>query len=87
MLTATGVTSPELRRAAAAGEAVLPATLACYLDKLARAADTITDDDVRAVVQALGSEDAVFELTLSAAVGAAQLRLERGLAAVRGGGA
>ena len=44
---------------------------------------SVTDRDVAAVVAASGSEDAVFEMTLAAAVGAATGRLEAGLRALR----
>jgi len=44
----------------------------------------VTDADVAGLAPAGYSEDAVFELTVAAAVGAALNRLERGLAALRG---
>ncbi len=60
----------------------LPVPLAAYLDKIRRHAYRITDADV-AALRAIGySEDAIFELTLAAAVGAGQGRLERGLAVI-----
>jgi hypothetical protein len=44
----------------------------------------VTDEDLVAL-QRLGlSDDALFEMTVSAALGAAVCRLERGLAALRG---
>ena len=62
----------------------LPAQLAGYVDKVALHAYRITDDDVAALLRVDSSEDAVFEITVSAALGAALDRLDRGLAALRG---
>ena len=63
---------------------LVPAAVAGFVDKVARRAYTVTDDDIMALRQAGYSEDAIFEITASAAVGAALGRLERGLAALRG---
>lgn len=52
--------------------------------KVARHAYTVTDGDIAALREAGYSEDAIFEITLSAAVGAGLARLERGLAVLRG---
>jgi alkylhydroperoxidase family enzyme len=57
--------------------------LASYVDKVAKHAYTVTDDDLRRLQQAGHSDDALFEVTVSAALGAALGRLERGLAALR----
>jgi alkylhydroperoxidase family enzyme len=43
-----------------------------------------TDADIEKLLQAGYSEDAIFEITLSAALGAGRARLERGLAALKG---
>src|SRR5205814_2910761 len=43
-----------------------------------------TDEDLAALQRAGTSDDALFEVTVSAALGAALGRLERGLAALRG---
>lgn len=76
----------ELRRAvatyAAGGEAEIPADLRPYVDKVARNAYKVTDGDVDALREAGYSEDAIFELTLAAALGAARARLDAGLAAM-----
>src|SRR2546421_227979 len=48
------------------------------------AAYTATDEDLAALQRAGHSDDALFEVTVSAALGAALARLERGLAALRG---
>ncbi len=66
------------------GSEGLPAALAAYVDKVAGHAYTVTDEDLGALERAGSSDDALFELTVSAALGAALGRLERGLAALRG---
>jgi alkylhydroperoxidase family enzyme len=62
----------------------LPAALDGYVDKVARHAYKVTDDDIAALRQAGYSPDAIFEITLSAALGAGMGRLERGLALLKG---
>jgi alkylhydroperoxidase family enzyme len=100
VLAAPGHTPRELRRALlaraarlgggrdratgpASGDAV-PVALAAYADKVARHAYQVTDEDLGALQRAGNSDDALFEATVSAALGAALGRLERGLAALRG---
>lgn len=61
----------------------LPAALATYVDKVAHHAFKVTDRDVAELLRAGHSDDAVFELTVAAALGAALGRLDRGLAALR----
>ncbi len=90
-----GDSGPDLRRATAtysaqlAGNAVssdkpLPQELITYVTKVARHAYKVTDEDT-ATLKALGySEDALFEITLSAALGAGMVRLHSGLAALKG---
>lgn len=60
----------------------IPAALQTYVDKVARHAYKVTDEDVEVLKRAGYSEDAIFELTGAAALGAAILRLERGLIAL-----
>ena len=60
----------------------LPADLRPYVDKVANHAYKVVDADVDRLRDAGYSEDAIFELTLAAALGAAQARLEAGLAAM-----
>lgn len=60
------------------------APVATYVDKVALHAYLVTDADVDALKRGGYSEDAIFEITLSAALGAGLGRLERGLAALRG---
>lgn len=62
----------------------VPTALAPYVDAVARHAYRVTDADVRALQAAGQSDDALFEVTVAAAVGAAMHRLQRGMAALRG---
>jgi alkylhydroperoxidase family enzyme len=72
-----------LERAAGARDGVPPG-LTSYVDKVARHAYKVTDQDVAALQAAGRSDDDIFEITVAAAVGAAMHRLERGMAALRG---
>ena len=65
--------------------AQLPQPLAAFVDKVALEAYKITDEDIDLLRQGGYSEDAIFELTLSAAVGSGAARLERGLLALKAG--
>ncbi|HEY9421873.1 MAG TPA: hypothetical protein VIW92_10710, partial [Thermoanaerobaculia bacterium] len=56
-----------------------------YLDTVALHAHRITDEDIQALLRAGYSEDAIFEISAAASVGAGMARLERGLAALKGG--
>ena len=60
----------------------LPDDLRPYVEKVARHAYKVVDADVDGLRDAGYSEDAIFELTLAAALGAAQARLEAGLTAM-----
>ena len=93
VLAGPGHTPSELRRAVLARAARLagarsgapaPAPFATYVDKVAQHAYKVTDADVAALKSAGSSEDAVFEVTAAAALGAALGRLERGMAALGG---
>jgi alkylhydroperoxidase family enzyme len=95
VLSGRGVTDPSLRRAVEAraaeaggrpapARAEVPDALVTYIDKVARHAYRVTDEDTAALRNAGYSEDAIFELTVSAALGSGLGRLERGLAALRG---
>jgi hypothetical protein len=66
-------------------ENALPADLIPYLNKVALYAYKVTDDDIARLKQAGYSEDELFEITLSAALGAGLARIERGLDALKGG--
>jgi hypothetical protein len=63
----------------------VPGPLLPYVEKVAHHAYRVMDEDVAALKAAGLSEDAIFEATASAALGAALARLERGLAALGGG--
>src|SRR5216684_6073096 len=67
------------------GEDIAP-DLAAYVDKVAQHAHKVTDEDLAALKRAGNSDDVLFEATVSAALGAALGRLERGLSALRGEG-
>jgi alkylhydroperoxidase family enzyme len=83
VLNTPGETPVELRRAALHRRA-LPPPLAPYVEKVALHAYKVTDDDVATLRRNGHSDDALFEITVAAAVGAALHRLERGMAALRG---
>ena len=69
---AAGRSSPEL-----------PEELRPYVEKVARNAYKVVDADIDRLREAGYSEDAIFELTLAAALGAARTRLDAGLEAMR----
>lgn len=74
-----GVTPPSLRQAVARGEP--PEELRALVEKIRRHAWRVTDEDVDAL-RARYDEDALFEIIVAAAVGAAEARLEAGLRAL-----
>jgi alkylhydroperoxidase family enzyme len=94
VLTSPGETGPSLRQAVEARSAqlgsratsqadALPPELASYIKKVALHAYKTTSEDIEALREAGYSEDAIYEITLSAALGAGMARLERGLAALK----
>jgi len=92
--TRGAATDPSLRQAVEARAASfgsrpgprdeVPQALTTFVDRIAQHAYRVTDDDVRALRQAGYSEQAIFEIAASAALGAGLARLERGLAALHG---
>ena len=95
VLSGPGETDPALRRTIEAYAAEigrrpdeqagkLPAELVTYVTKVALHAYKTTDEDIKVLRQAGYSEDAIFEITLSAALGAGIARLERGLTVLKG---
>jgi hypothetical protein len=74
------VSSPALRRAAAAGTG-LPEDLAPLVEKIRQHAYKVTDDDVARLQKAHG-DDVMFEVIVSATLGAARERLDAGLRAL-----
>jgi hypothetical protein len=87
VLQATGTTDPATRRAAFSGQP-LQEPLDQYLRKVRSASWQLTDADVERLRSAGVAEDAIFELTIAAAMGAAERGLQAGLAALgeTGGG-
>lgn len=80
------------RRAASLGsgaepppDADIPAPLLGYVDTVVRNAWKVTDADTDALRKAGWSEDAIFEITVCAAIGAASGRLQRAYSAMNGG--
>ena len=95
VLQSPGETDPTLRRAIAEQSAQLslrsaqpvehvPPELVAYVKKVALYAYKTTEEDIEALRKAGYNEDAIFEISLSAALGAGMSRLERGLAAMKG---
>ena len=97
VLVGPGVTRPAVRQAIEERAAALsgrirrsgeggpiPADLSEFVDRVAVNAWRVTSEEVASLLEAGFSEDEVFEVTVSAAMGAACGRLERGLAALRG---
>ena len=87
-----GDSSPDLRQrieqyahslsASRQAQAAIPPELETYIEKVTLHAYKVTDEDI-AKLKALGySEDELFEITISAALGAGRSRLEFGLAAL-----
>jgi len=74
-------------RVAAAQGGKLPAELDGYVGKVADHSYAITDLDVDGLRRAGYTEDQIFELTLSSALGAGLGRLDVGLRALDGGAA
>ncbi len=94
VLNTRGVTDSALRRAIETRAAIaggrpaspapsLPADVERYVDLVARHAYRVTDADVQSLKQAGYPEDAIFEITASAAVGAGVGRLEAGMRVLR----
>ncbi len=88
-----GETLPDLRRTierytyslsgSRQEKVTIPPELETYLDKVTLYAYKVTDEDV-AELKALGyTEDELFEITISAALGAGRSRFEYGLAALK----
>jgi hypothetical protein len=87
-----GDTSPKLRQAieryaaslSGTGEiASIPPELETYLKKVTLYAYKVTDEDIAQLKALDYTEDEVFEITISAALGAGRTRLEYGLAALK----
>ncbi len=81
ILHGVGRASPDLRRSAFHNSDVPPA-LQPLIDKVATKPTEITDDDFATAAAAGFSEDQVFELVISAAVGQSARLYDAGLAAL-----
>jgi hypothetical protein len=83
-----GSTEPAVRDAAGSGASIsggqLPEPLGSYAAKVRDQSYRITDTDFAGLTTAGQSDDAIFEITIAAAVGAALQRLDAGMRAVRG---
>jgi alkylhydroperoxidase family enzyme len=75
-----GETDPALRHAAADGKGV-PPDLQALVDKIHRHAYRVTDEDLDRL-RTTYSDDQLFEIVVSAALGASRQRLLAGLAAL-----
>ena len=80
-LVGPGVTSPETRRAAFDNRGV-PDSARALIDKVARHAWEVTDEDVDGAKAEGLIEDEVFELVVCAALGQAARQLDAALAAL-----
>jgi len=78
-----GSTEPAVRNAAGSG-GELPEPLGSFAAKVRDQSYRITDTDFAALTTAGLSDDAIFEITIAGAVGAALQRLDAGMRAVRG---
>ena len=79
-----GVLSAEERKAVATGSNV-PDNLQGYVEKIQKHAYKVVDEDIAGLKAAGYSEDAIFEVTISAAVGAGMKRWRAALAAIEEG--
>lgn len=80
VLDGAGESDPAIRKAAADGTGV-PADLQVLVDKIHQHAYKVTDDDI-ASVQTKYGDDQLFEIVVSAALGASRQRLVAGLTAL-----
>ena len=80
VLLGPGEVDPAVRQAAAKGSGV-PTDLQALIDKIHRHAYKVTDDEMANAQQKYG-DDKMFEIVVSAALGAANQRLQAGLRAL-----
>jgi len=81
VLEGPGESDPAVRKAAALGGGGLPGDLQPLVDKIHRHAYRVTDDDIERLRERYG-DDRMFEIVVSAALGASRRRLLAGLAAL-----
>jgi uncharacterized protein YciW len=94
LLTKPGVVTQQLRQAVEAHAAKisggerepqeLPANILEFVNKVVLSPHQVSEKDFERLVEAGYSEDAIFEMTLCASVGAGLARMERGLLALQG---
>lgn len=77
-----GEASREARRAAFANSGVTPEPVRALIEKVARQAWKISDEDVASAKAAGLAEDQIFELVVCAALGAAKRQYDAALAAL-----
>ena len=85
VLYSSGFTEPNTREAAFQG-GELQALFRENVEKILGESYRITDDDINNLLASGYSQDAIFEITVSAALGAATKRLEAGLSALKKAG-
>lgn len=79
-----GALSPDVRAAIVTRDTPnIPPALVPYVIKVALHAYQVTDEDVMQLKRDGFNEDQIFEATAAAAVGAALLRLDKGMEALR----
>ena len=81
ILDGEGTSSKEARRAAFANEGV-PESARALVDKVAKHAYRVTDEDVARAKAAGLEEDEIFELVVCAAIGQSTRQIENALAAL-----
>lgn len=82
VLEGDGRASPEIRRAAFDNEG-LAEPIGIFVDKVARNATTVTDEDFPTLRKAGLSEDQIYEIVVCAAIGQATRQYQNALAALR----
>lgn len=88
VLDSAGASEPQLRRAIFELRVQeLPENLRHYVDTVQRHAYKVSDEDVEALKRAGYTEDFIFEITGSAALGAALFRMDRAMSALDESGA
>jgi hypothetical protein len=85
LVQSNGALDTSVRESLAVGREIpgSPQPLAVYMEKVARHAYRVTDEDVQALLAAGYSQDQIFEATLCVALSAAHQRLQAGLGALR----
>lgn len=81
VLESPGATEPALRQASYRGD-LEAGPVEEYVAKIRGQSYRVSDADVRRLLETGYSEDAIFELTIAAALGAAGERLEAGMRAL-----